>query len=111
MQRESWNSKFGFTMAAVGSAVGLANIWRFPYVLGTNGGAAFLLLYLICLCLIGLPAFITEVFMGSHAKSGPKASFKLFGKTKLWENEATRFRIIFKPDFYIKKCLVGVSLG
>ena len=85
MKRESWNSKFGFTMAAVGSAVGLANIWRFPYVLGTNGGASFLPLYLVCLCLIGLPVFIAEVFMGSYTKTGPQGTFHFFGKTKFWK--------------------------
>lgn len=71
-------------LAAVGSAVGLANIWRFPYVLGTNGGAAFLLVYLICLFLIGFPVFVAEVFMGSLAKRGPYGAFALFGRSAKW---------------------------
>ena len=53
--RGQWGSKLGFIMAAAGSAVGLGNIWRFPYVTGENGGAAFVVVYLVCVFLIGVP--------------------------------------------------------
>ena len=56
-KREQWKSRIGFIWAAVGSAVGLGSIWRFPYVVGENGGATFIFLYLICLFLIGFPDF------------------------------------------------------
>ncbi|HHX25351.1 MAG TPA: sodium-dependent transporter, partial [Firmicutes bacterium] len=53
-QRESWGTRFGFLMAAAGSAVGLGNIWRFPYLTGENGGSAFIIIYLICIAIVGL---------------------------------------------------------
>ena len=63
-QREKWGSKLGFILAASGSAIGLGNIWRFPYVVGENGGAAFIIIYLICVAIIGLPVLMGEVLIG-----------------------------------------------
>jgi len=68
---ETWGSRFGFIMAAVGSSVGLGNFWRFPYTAGENGGGAFILVYLICVTLIGLPVLMAEYGMGR--KSGMSA--------------------------------------
>ena len=62
--RGQWGSKLGFIMAAAGSAVGLGNIWRFPYVTGENGGAAFVLVYLVCVFLIGVPLLYVELALG-----------------------------------------------
>ena len=59
--------RLGVVLATIGSAVGLGNIWRFPYMLGTNGGGAFLLIYILCVLLLGLPAVIAEFFIGRHA--------------------------------------------
>ena len=59
-----WSSRAAFIMAAIGSAVGLGNLWRFPYVAGENGGGAFVLFYFICVALIGLPVLIAELFIG-----------------------------------------------
>ena len=56
-----WTSKMAFILAAAGSAVGLGNIWKFPYITGENGGGAFVLVYLICIALIGIPIMISEV--------------------------------------------------
>ena len=67
--RESWGSKFGFILAAAGSAVGLGNIWKFPYIAGENGGAAFIFVYLICIGIIGFPVLIAEVLIGRDRKS------------------------------------------
>ena len=53
--RESWSGKLGFVLAAAGSAIGLGNIWKFPYITGMNGGGAFVLVYLGCILLFGLP--------------------------------------------------------
>ena len=58
---EQWSSRLGFLLAAVGFAVGMGNIWRFPYQLGENGGSAFLIMYLACALGIGLPLLITEL--------------------------------------------------
>lgn len=68
---ETWSSRFGFIMAAVGSSVGLGNFWRFPYTAGENGGGAFILVYLLCVTLIGLPVLMAEYGMGR--KSGMSA--------------------------------------
>lgn len=62
--KEQWSSRFGFIMAAAGSAIGLGNLWKFPYVAGTNGGAVFLLLYIIFLLLLGIPILLSELAIG-----------------------------------------------
>ncbi|MEJ2104122.1 MAG: sodium-dependent transporter, partial [Ignavibacteriaceae bacterium] len=82
--RENWGSKIGFILAAAGSAIGLGNIWRFPYVLGENGGAAFLFVYLICIGVIGLPVLIGEILIGRTGKRDPVGSFKALTKSKFW---------------------------
>lgn len=70
--KEQWSSTWGFLLAAVGFAVGMGNIWRFPYQLGENGGAAFLIVYLACAFAIGLPLLITEISIGR--RGGASAS-------------------------------------
>ncbi len=77
--RESWKSRLGFMIAAVGSAVGLGNIWRFPYITGEHGGAAFIALYLLFLVLIGFPVLVAEISLGREAQSSPYGSFKKMG--------------------------------
>lgn len=66
-----WSSPWIFIFAASGSAVGLGNIWKFPYVLGQNGGGAFLLVYCLCLLLVGLPVLVAEVALGRTVRSNP----------------------------------------
>jgi len=68
---DHWGSRFGFIMAAVGSSVGLGNFWRFPYTAGENGGGAFIIIYLLCVLLVGLPLLIAEYSIGR--KSGRSA--------------------------------------
>ena len=68
---DTWGSRFGFIMAAVGSSVGLGNFWRFPYTAGENGGGAFIVIYLLCVLLVGLPLLMAEYGMGR--KSGMSA--------------------------------------
>ncbi|MEC7838817.1 MAG: sodium-dependent transporter [Chlamydiota bacterium] len=84
MKRDTWGSKLGFTFAVAGSAVGLANIWRFPYIVGQNGGAAFVLLYLFFLLLIGFPVFLSEILIGRKAQTSPSGAFKYVGKKSIW---------------------------
>ena len=66
-----WRSRWLFILAATGSAVGLGNIWKFPYITGENGGGAFVLVYLFCICLIGLPIMIAEVMLGRMGRQSP----------------------------------------
>lgn len=73
--RGQWGSRFGFIMAAAGSAVGLGNIWRFPYMVGENGGGAFVLVYLACILLIGLPLLWNEIAIGSKTRRNPIGAF------------------------------------
>ena len=60
VSREHWSGAWGFIMAAAGSAIGLGNIWKFPYITGQNGGGAFVLVYLLCIAVIGAPVMICE---------------------------------------------------
>ena len=71
---EQWSSRFAFLMASVGFAVGLGNIWRFPYVAGENGGAAFVLIYLACAFGIGVPILMAEVMVGRRGRLSPPRS-------------------------------------
>src|SRR5918996_1890881 len=81
MTRESWASRFGFIMATAGFAVGLGNIWRFPYLTGMNGGGAFLIVYLAIALLIGIPLFAAEIGLGRKAQLTPIAGMrKLTGR-------------------------------
>jgi len=72
---EQWSSKLGFLLAAVGFAVGMGNIWRFPYQLGENGGSAFLIIYLVFALGIGLPLLITELSIGRRGRASASKSF------------------------------------
>jgi NSS family neurotransmitter:Na+ symporter len=82
--RGQWGSKFGFIMAAAGSAVGLGNIWRFPYITGQNGGGAFVIVYVICVVLIGIPMIFTELGLGRMSGVSTVGAFKKTGSNKFW---------------------------
>ncbi len=83
-ERGAWSSKIGFIVAAAGSAIGLGNIWRFPYVAGQNGGAAFVFIYILFVIFIGLPVMITELSIGRATGKNPYGAFDtLFPKT-IW---------------------------
>lgn len=84
MERDSWGSRLGFIFAVAGSAIGLANIWRFPYIVGKHGGAAFIFVYLICLFLMGFPVFMSEMLIGRTAKTSPIGAFRKLGGSKFW---------------------------
>lgn len=69
-----WSRRFTFILAATGAAVGLGNIWKFPYIMGENGGAAFVLVYLLCILIVGLPVMIAEMTIGKSARKSPVGS-------------------------------------
>ncbi len=71
-----WSSRLMFILAATGSAVGLGNIWRFPYMASNNGGGAFVLVYLLCIALVGLPILFGEVLIGRHGRLSPINSLR-----------------------------------
>lgn len=66
-----WSSRWTFIMATTGAAVGLGNIWKFPYIAGENGGGAFVLMYLVCILLLGIPVMIAEVLLGRKGRENP----------------------------------------
>jgi len=73
-KHENWSSRFGFLMASIGFAVGLGNIWRFPYMTGENGGGAFVLVYLLCVFGIGAPILMAEIMIGRRGRLSPPGS-------------------------------------
>jgi NSS family neurotransmitter:Na+ symporter len=87
-QQDHWSSRFGFLMASVGFAVGLGNIWRFPYLTGENGGAAFVVVYLVCAFTIGVPILMAELMIGRRGQASPPAAMANVAEqesaTRLW---------------------------
>ncbi len=82
--RGSWNSKLGFVLAAAGSAVGLGNIWAFPTKVATEGGGAYLIVYLICTFLIGFPVMVAELAIGRKSGKNPVGAFKALSSNKFF---------------------------
>ena len=83
--RAHWGSRAGFILAAAGSAVGLGNIWKFPYITGENGGGMFVITYLACVAFVGLPVMVAEILMGRSTQSSPVGAYrKLAGPGSPW---------------------------
>lgn len=83
-KRDSFGSRMGVIMAAAGSAVGLGNIWRFPYVLGENGGGAFLIIYLVIIFAIGIPVMLSELVIGRRTQRNPVGAFRMLSSRRPW---------------------------
>ena len=86
-ERGSFGSKIGAVLASAGSAVGLGNIWRFPTEVGNNGGAAFILIYLICIAAIGIPVMLCEFLIGRHTRANAVTAFSRLAPGKWWRLE------------------------
>jgi NSS family neurotransmitter:Na+ symporter len=82
MERSHWSSRLSFILVAVGSAVGLGNIWKFPYIAGLNGGGLFVLIYLLCIALIGLPIFVAELYIGQRSQTNVVNAFSVIEEKK-----------------------------
>lgn len=86
MRREHWSGRLAFVLAATGSAVGLGNIWKFPYITGENGGGWFVLIYLICVVTVALPIMVAEIMLGRVSQRSPVLAFrKLAGSRSPWQ--------------------------
>ena len=83
-ERINFGSKLGVVAAAAGSAVGLGNIWRFPYELGQYGGGAFLVIYLLCVVLLGMPVMMSEFVIGRMGQANTAGSFRKLAPGKKW---------------------------
>lgn len=84
-ERASFGSKIGIVLATAGSAVGLGNVWRFPYMTGENGGAAFIFLYVACVLLLGIPCMVSEFIIGRHAQANTARAYGLMGGGNSWK--------------------------
>ena len=82
--RGNFGSKLGVILATAGSAVGLGNVWRFPYMAGQNGGAAFILIYFVCIILLGLPGMMSEFIIGRHSAANAARSYTNLAGGKSW---------------------------
>ncbi|MGN0282144.1 MAG: sodium-dependent transporter [Prevotella sp.] len=84
--RDSFGSKIGLILATAGSAVGLGNVWRFPFMTGQNGGAAFIVIYVIFIFLLGIPGMVSEFIVGRHAASNAARAYDLLSNGKPWKH-------------------------
>lgn len=83
--RANFGSKIGVILATAGSAVGLGNVWRFPYMVGDNGGAVFILIYVCCVLLLGIPCMISEFIIGRHAQSNTARAYARLANGTPWK--------------------------
>lgn len=98
MERENFSSRLGFILVSAGCAIGLGNVWKFPYICGENGGAAFILIYLACLALLGLPVLICEFAVGRGSKRSLATAYNILEpKGTNWH----RFKWISVPGNYL----------
>ncbi len=82
--RGNFGSRIGLVLATAGSAVGLGNIWRFPFTTGQNGGAAFIIIYIICILMLGLPGMISEFIIGRHAATNAVRAYGVISGKRVW---------------------------
>ncbi|MCU4925280.1 sodium-dependent transporter [Halobacteria archaeon AArc-dxtr1] len=119
VERETWATRTGFILAAVGSAVGLGNIWRFPFVTGEGGGAAFLLVYLLFILLVGFPAILVEFVVGRRTERNPVgALIEMGGNAWKWAGGVfivTGFVILsyysVVAGWFVRYFLLGLTSG
>lgn len=106
-KRVNFSSKLGIVLASAGSAVGLGNVWRFPTEVGTGGGAAFILIYILCVVLIGMPLMIAEFVIGRHTHKNPADAYRQLAPRSGWI--AQGYLGVFTAWFIL--CYYGVVAG
>ncbi|MBO4658939.1 MAG: sodium-dependent transporter [Prevotella sp.] len=84
-ERANFGSKLGIILATAGSAVGLGNVWRFPYMAGENGGAAFIIVYVVCVFLLGIPCMVSEFIIGRHGAANTARAYSRLAEGKAWK--------------------------
>ena len=84
LERARFGSKLGVILATAGSAVGLGNIWRFPYMAGQNGGAVFIMIYIFCILLLGIPCMISEFIIGRHGQANTARAYRKMAGGTMW---------------------------
>ena len=111
MKRGSFNSKLGFILAASGSAVGLGNIWKFPFEVSNGGGAAFLVMYLLFCFILCFPVIVSEIAIGRSTKKNAIGAFDAMGKKKVefyWEDGCSMWRLDI--IFLHSSCRLGTRI-
>ena len=88
-QRDAFRSNLGVILALVGSAIGLGNLWRFPYLVGTNGGAAFIIIYLLCIVFLCMPIMVCEFVIGRRSQANAFGAFKKLAPGTAWKHTGT----------------------
>ena len=83
-ERAKFGSKMGVILATAGSAIGLGNVWRFPYMAGENGGAAFIIFYILCVVILGLPCMVSEFIIGRHAQANTARAYNKVSGARIW---------------------------
>ena len=83
-ERVNFGSKLGVILATAGSAVGLGNVWRFPYMAGEHGGAAFIVIYVACILFFGIPCMVSEFIIGRHAASNTARAYRSLSGGTPW---------------------------
>ncbi|MEZ3162964.1 sodium-dependent transporter [Halorubrum sp. RMP-47] len=119
MARETWATRAGFILAAVGSAVGLGNIWRFPFITGQYGGSSFLITYLAFVALIGFPAILVEFVIGRRTERNPVGALRELGSgawsSAGWLFVVTGFVILsyysVVAGWFLRYTLIGITEG
>ncbi len=84
LERANFGSKLGVILATAGSAVGLGNVWRFPYMTGENGGAVFIMIYVVCVLLLGIPCMISEFIIGRHGRANTARAYSKLSEGRAW---------------------------
>ena len=99
---KSFSSKIGVLLAAAGSAIGLGSIWKFPYVVGENGGGAFIMLYILCSLIFGLPLVMNEFLIGKRSGRSAYGAFRELSGTNRWQWFAwmTMIGVLILMSFY-----------
>jgi neurotransmitter:Na+ symporter, NSS family len=105
---DHWSSRWTFLMASIGFAVGLGNIWRFPYIAGENGGAAFVLVYLACVILIGIPCMMAEIMLGRRGQGSPTSAVAALAKES---DQSTSWRFVGGMGLWAAFTIVIVYAG
>ena len=104
-RRNQWSSRLGFVLATAGAAIGLGNLWKFPYLMGRNGGFSFLIAYLVFVLVLGIPVMMLEMSLGRHTGKDPVSSYRQVhpkaGITGLFGVLAARLGIGLLPAFLL----------
>lgn len=109
--RGQFGSSLGFIMAAAGSAVGLGNIWRFPYLTGENGGGAFVFVYILCVLLIGLPLLFNEIALGRKSGKNPIGAIRTTGGNGFWQLAGVLCVVVCFFVFSYYSVIAGWTVG